>query len=182
MKVVVYVAPPQFVFSSLLHILPFPNAFLQNTFPKPHKPKSKPYVWVQALYLEHKIKNCKYVVICNQCKLQLFPFPKLTFKQILNLMNPSPHTQNRCYYISGDLFYIAHITFNDQPLKAWNTIGDGNKLKNSAIVIEKWQGIRFSNPTSKQVSGDDTSHRLLITHVAIKIFFKASILNDIDLI
>ncbi len=69
--------------------------------------------------------------------------------------------------------YIAHITFNDQPLKAWNIIGDGNKLKDSAIMIERWQGIRFSNPTSKQVDEDE---------MAIRIFSKASIPNDIDLI
>jgi hypothetical protein len=78
--------------------------------------------------------------------------------------------------------YIAHITFNDQPLKTWNTIGDGNKLKDSAIAIERWQGIRFSNPTSKQVNGDNASHPLLIMQMAIRIFFKASIPNDIDLI
>jgi len=67
-------------------------------------------------------------------------------------------------------------------VKAWNTIGDGNKLKDSAIAIERWQGIRFSNPTSKQVNGDGASHSLLITPMAIKIFFKASIPSDIDLI
>jgi hypothetical protein len=78
--------------------------------------------------------------------------------------------------------YIAHITFNDQPLKAWNIIGDGNKLKDSAIMIERWQGIRFSNPTSKQVDEDDASHPLLIKQMAIRIFSKASIPNDIDLI
>jgi hypothetical protein len=58
--------------------------------------------------------------------------------------------------------YIVHITFNNQPLKAWNTIGDGNKLKDTAIAIERWQGIRFSNPTSKLINGDDASHPLLI--------------------
>jgi hypothetical protein len=38
-KVVVCVAPPHFVFSSLLHILSSPNAFLQNTFQEPHNKK-----------------------------------------------------------------------------------------------------------------------------------------------
>jgi hypothetical protein len=55
MKVVVCVAPPQFVFSSLLHILPFPNAFLQNTFPEPHKQK-KP---MQEINCNNKWKNGK---------------------------------------------------------------------------------------------------------------------------
>jgi hypothetical protein len=55
-KVVACVVSPQFVFPSLLHILPCLNAFLQNTLQEPHKQKLP----MQETNYNNKYKNRKF--------------------------------------------------------------------------------------------------------------------------